>query len=84
MLHAAQGGLVETINHQLVQLTKGGRYIGTFREPGSQIDALERLLDERVVTPPSRLSPRNSRLEEKAQALPDELAAGYLVIERVS
>lgn len=75
---------VELLKNHLVQLKVGGRFIGTFDYPGLQLDAIERFLDEKVVTPASRLSPRNSRLEDRKLGLADEFTVGYLVIERVS
>jgi hypothetical protein len=74
---------VEVIKNHLIQLTKGGRFIATFGEPGFQLAAIERFLDERVVTPPSRLTPGNSRLAGGAPASTAEAGRGYLVIERV-
>lgn len=75
---------VELLKHHLVQLKVGGRFIGTFDVPGLQLESIERFLDETVVTPPSRLSPRNSRLEDRKLGLSDDFTVGYLVIERVS
>lgn len=75
---------VQLLKHHLIQLKPGGRFVGTFDYPGLQLEAIEQFLDEKVVTPPSRLSPRNSRLEDRKLGLPDEFTVGYLVIERVS
>jgi|GEM_PF-4492685 len=74
---------VEVIKNHLVQLKKGGRFIATFGEPGFQMAAVERFLDERVVTPQSRLTPAASRLADGAAPPTTEAGRGYLVIERV-
>jgi hypothetical protein len=74
---------VEVLKHHLVQLRRGGRFIGTFDFPGLQLEAIEQFLNQKVVTPPQRLSPRNSRLQDRKLGLPDDFAVGHLVIDCV-
>lgn len=73
---------IEILKNHLVQLKKGGRFIATFDIPGLQIENMEDFLEEKIVTPPSKLNPRNSRIEDKVLKLPDNFATGYMVIER--
>lgn len=73
---------IEVMKNHLVQLRKGGRFICTFDYPGIQLEKIEHFLEEKIVIPPSRLTPRNSRLEDKVINLPHDFNVGYLVIER--
>jgi hypothetical protein len=72
---------VQVLKHHLVQLRRGGRFIGTFDFPGLQLENVEDFVNEKVVTPPQRLSPRNSRLEDRKLGLADDFAVGCLVID---
>ena len=74
---------VEVLKNHLMQLKKGGRFIGTFDVPGLQVNSVENFLNERIVHPPKKLNPRNSRLEDKKLGLPENFNVVYLVIERV-
>lgn len=72
------------LSHHLIQLRPGGRFISTFDFPGLQMEMMEDYLGQRIVTPPNRLTPRNSRLPDTQLGLPDDFAVGYLVIDRVA
>jgi hypothetical protein len=74
----------QVLRHHLVQLRRGGRFICTFDHPGLQLEAIEDLLKEKVVTPARKLSPRNSRLEDRKLKLADDFAVGHLVIDCVA
>ena len=72
----------QILENHLMQLRKGGRFIATFDVPGLQLEKVENYLDQKIVTPPNKLSPRNSKIKDEVLSLPDDFAAGYLVIER--
>jgi hypothetical protein len=83
-LEEATSDHVEVLKNHLMQLKKGGRFIGTFDVPGLQVDSVENFLNERIVHPPKKLTPRNSRLEDKKLGLSENFNVVYLVIERIS
>lgn len=83
-LEEVSGEHSQIIENHLDQLRVGGYFIGTFDVPGLQLPNVELALLEKIVTPPSKLSPRNSRLEDKKLGLADSFAVGYVVIERIS
>lgn len=72
---------VQVLKNHLVQLRPGGRFIGTFDLPGLQVEAVEDFVRDKVVTPPRRLSPRNSRLPDHKLGLADDFTVGHLVID---
>lgn len=73
---------IQILKNHLVQLRRGGRFIATFDVPGLQLEEIENYLGQKIVTPPNRLSPRNSQIEDKVLSLPDDFTSGYLVVER--
>ncbi len=75
---------IEVMKNHLVQLRKGGRFICTFDLPGLQLSPIEAFLEEEIAEPPTRLTPRNSRLPNTSLRLPDGFTCGYLVIERTA
>ena len=73
---------IQIMKNHLIQLRRGGRFIATFDVPGLQLEEIENYLGQKIVTPPNRLSPRNSQIEDKVLSLPDDFTSGYLVVER--
>ncbi len=73
---------IELLKNHLIQVKREGRFICTFDYPGLQLDRIEEFVGEKIVTPPRRLTPRTSRLEDKVLGLADDFGVGYLVLER--
>jgi hypothetical protein len=51
---------------------------------GLQFQAVEDFVNEKVVTPPRRLSPRNSRMNDHELGLAGDFTVGHLVIDCVA
>lgn len=74
---------IQVLKNHLVQVRSGGRFIATFGVPGLDLERVEHFVGEKIVTPQRKLSPRNSRLEDRKLGLPDDFAVGYLVLDCV-
>ena len=72
------------LENHLVQLNKGGLFIATFDFSGLQAEKMENYLGQKIKDCYSKLSPRNSQVEDRMLGLPNDYYVGYLVIQRCS
>jgi hypothetical protein len=71
------------LEHHLVQLAPGGRFICTFDIPGLQLGPVEEWLGQPIGDPPNRLTPRTSALPDQVLRLPPTYTVGHLCIDRI-